>query len=207
MSFRLSRIAFFSILAVVACLPCVSNTRASSFINWETPTVHPLSLSPDGNWLAACNLPGGRLELFDANGGHLTPADSVPVGLNPVSVRFRTATEAWVLNYISDSISVVDIPTRRIVATVETLDTPADIVFAGEPQRAFVSCAMPNQVQVFDPETRREVTRIPIDGQRPKAMAVSPDGKRVYVAIFESGNGSTMLAATLQRSVPTGRST
>jgi len=27
----------------------------------------------------------------------------------------------------------------------------------------------------------------------PKAMAVSPDGVRVYVAIFESGNGSTIL--------------
>jgi DNA-binding beta-propeller fold protein YncE len=38
------------------------------------------------------------------------------------------------------------------------------------------------------------VRTLSIDGDRPKALAVSPDGRSVYVAIFESGNGSTMLA-------------
>ena len=30
-------------------------------------------------------------------------------------------------------------------------------------------------------------------GQRPRALATSPDGRLVYVAVFESGNGTTVL--------------
>ena len=87
----------------------------------------------------------------------------------------------------------MDLATRRVVATLPTLDTPADVVFAGDPVRAFVSCALPNTVQVFDPETRQALARVAIDGDRPKTLAVSPDGHTVYAAIFESGNGSTVL--------------
>ncbi|HMJ65514.1 MAG TPA: hypothetical protein VK615_09190, partial [Candidatus Binatia bacterium] len=171
------------------------------FVNWETAPVHPISLSPDGQRLALCNLPDNRLELFDVSTGIPTSIGSVPVGLDPVSVRWRTSNEVWVVNHISDSMSVVDPNARRIVATLNTLDTPADVVFAGTPQRAFVSCSMPNTIQVFDPEARVLTTQVPIDGERPKAMAASPDGSKVYVAIFESGNASTILGAAITNGI------
>ena len=41
------------------------------------------------------------------------------------------------------------------------------------------------------------MTNLAVKGDRPKAMDVSPDGSRVYVAIFESGNASTILAPKL----------
>jgi|GEM_PF-1140558 len=173
---------------------------AGSFANFETPPVQPVSLSPDGSRLAVCNLPDGRLELFDVTSGTALALGSVPVGMDPVSVRFRNAGEAWVVNHISDSISVVDVETRRVVATIQTLDTPADVVFAGSPRRAYVSCAMPNTVQVFDPATRLLVTNLVIDAERPKALAVSPDGRKVYAAIFESGNATTILGPKLTAS-------
>jgi len=83
----------------------------------------------------------------------------------------------------------------RVVATVETADAPADVVFAGTPERVFVSCAGANAVQVFDPSSRVLLQSVAIEGQRPKAMAVSPDRKTVYAAIFESGNRSTILSS------------
>lgn len=167
----------------------------SSFVNFETAPVHPLALSPDNARLAVCNLADGRLEVFDITSGNLAPLGSVPVGMDPVSVHFRTANEAWVVNHISDSISVVDVAALRVIATIDTLDTPSDVVFAGSPARAFVSCALPNTVQVFDPVTRQLVTNIIIEAERPKALAVSPDGQKVYAAIFESGNGTTLVGA------------
>ena len=100
---------------------------------------------------------------------------SVVAGLDPVSVRFRSNNEIWVVNQISDSVSVIDLNALRIVATLNTLDAPADVVFAGTPERAFISCAGANTVQVFDPTNRSLAGSIPIDGQRPKAMAVSPE--------------------------------
>ena len=167
----------------------------SAFVNFETAPVHVLALSPDNSRLAVCNLADGKLELFDVSFGRPVLLGSVPVGIDPVSVRFCTANEAWVVNHISDSISVVDVSALRVVATIDTLDTPSDVVFAGAPLRAFVSCALPNTVQVFDRATRRCVTNIVIDAERPRALAVSPNGSKVYAAILESGNGTTLVGA------------
>ena len=172
---------------------------ADSFVNFETPPVHPIALSPDGGQLAVCNLADGRLELFDVSSGTAVSVGSVPVGLDPVSVRYRTTSEAWVVNNISDSISVVNVTARQVVATIQTLDTPADVIFAGS-GRAFVSCATPNTVQVFDAVTRQLVTNLVIEAERPKALAASPDGRKVYAAIFESGNGTTILGPKLSGS-------
>ena len=173
---------------------------ADSFVNFETPPVHPTALSPDGSQLAVCNLADGRLELFDVSSGTAVSVGSVPVGLDPVSVRYRTASEAWVINHISDSISVVNVTTRQVVATIRTLDTPADVIFAGSAGRAFVSCATPNTVQVFDGVTRQLVTNLVIEAERPKALAASPDGRTVYAAIFESGNATTVVGPKLSSS-------
>jgi lactonase family protein with 7-bladed beta-propeller len=164
-----------------------------SFVNFETAPVHPIALSPDGRTLAVCNLPDGRVELFDVSSGIPVPSGDVPVGIDPVSCRFRTSNELWVVNFISSSVNVVDATRKHVVATLGTVAGPADVVFAGTPERAFVSCARSNTVMVFDPVTRVGLTNIIIDGDRPRAMAVSPDRSKVYVGIFESGNASTIL--------------
>ncbi|MFM9996065.1 MAG: hypothetical protein ACKVU4_09705 [Phycisphaerales bacterium] len=165
-----------------------------SFVNWENPHVSPLAMTPDGSRLLAVNTPDNRLEVFDLTGAIPKLVFSVPVGLDPVSVRARTNTEAWVVNHISDSVSIVSLTAKNVVATIRTADEPADVVFAGAPQRAFVSCSQANLVQVFDPlNTAAAPIEIPIDAEDPRAMAVSPDGLKVYVAVFESGNGSTAL--------------
>lgn len=167
---------------------------AQTFVNFETAPVHPIALGPDGKTLAVCNLPDGRLELFDVSTGSPVPTATIAVGIDPVTVRFRTTNEAWVVNLISSSISVVDLTRRLVVDSIKTRSGPADVVFAGSPLRAYVSCADENVVQVFDPTNRLLEAELPIDGDRPKAMAVSPDATKVYVAIFESGNASTILA-------------
>src|SRR5439155_21203962 len=53
--------------------------------------------------------------------------------------------------------------------------------------------------QVFDALTRQLVANVVINGERPKAMTVSPDGSKVYVAIFESGNASTLVTSNVLR--------
>jgi YVTN family beta-propeller protein len=164
-----------------------------SFINWESPHVHPLEMTPDGGKLLAVNTPDNRLSVFSIASGTPRLVGEVPVGLDPVSVRVRTSSEAWVVNHISDTISVVDLSTLNVVRTIPTHDEPRDVVFAGA--RAFVSCSTLNRVQVFvaanpDPATSNTLS---LTAESPRAMGVSPDGTKVYVAAFESGNRSTIL--------------
>ncbi len=163
-----------------------------SFVNWESPHVHPLELAPGGMHLLAVNTAGNRLEVFAVGPGGLVREASIPVGLEPVSVRARTATEAWVANHISDSVSIVDLTARNVVATIYPGDEPADVVFAGNPQRAFVSVSQLNQVHVYDPlDLAAAPVVIPIAGEDPRGLAT--DGRTVWAAIFESGNRTTVL--------------
>ncbi len=174
-------------------LLCSLANADTSFVNFETPHVTPLATTPDGTRLLAVNTADNRVEIFDISAGLPVAVGAVPVGLDPVSVAALDDTTAWVANLISDSISVVDLETLNVSATIRTADEPADIVFAGTPRRAFVSCSQANLVEVFDLETHARITTIPILGEDPRAMAVSPDGATIYVAVFESGNATTIL--------------
>ncbi|MGH7244837.1 MAG: beta-propeller fold lactonase family protein [Phycisphaerales bacterium] len=166
----------------------------SPFTNWESPHVHPLDKTPSGTRLLAVNTADNRLEVFDISHGLPYSIGSIPVGLDPVSVRARTETEAWVVNHISDTVSVVDLTTMNVVRTIATKDEPCDVVFTTSPSRAYVTCSVAKVVQVFDPANPVTPTNeIAIKGEAPRAMAVSPDGTKVYAAIFESGNGTTIL--------------
>ncbi len=167
---------------------------SSAFVNWEHLSVHPVDVTPDGAWLLVCNTAAARLELFDITGATPVWVAAIPVGLDPVSVRARTSQEAWVCNHVSDSISVVDLTTRHVRATIATDDEPADVVFAGTPARAYVTCSQVNRVHVYNlGDLAQAPVVIQIAGEDPRALAVSADGTQVYAAIFESGNGTTVL--------------
>ena len=139
-------------LSVAVALLCLSSAAASaSFNHFESGHVRPLALSPDGTRLFAVNTPDNRLEIFDVNVSGLTRVASVMVGLEPVAVAARSNTEVWVVNHLSDSVSIVSIdgsdPTlSHVVRTLLVGDEPRDIVFAGAGgNRAFITTARRGQ--------------------------------------------------------------
>src|ERR1700747_1190444 len=80
---------------------------APSYTLFETGPVRPIALSPSGHTLFVCNIPDARLEVFGVTGKGLVHRGAVPVGLEPVAVAARSDDEAWVVNHLSDSVSVV----------------------------------------------------------------------------------------------------
>jgi YVTN family beta-propeller protein len=173
-----------------------AGASGAAFSNFESPHVHPMDLTPDGKRLLVANTAAGTLEIFDVAAGRVARSTVVNVGLDPVTVRAASNTEAWVVNHLSDSISVVDLERGTVVSTIATDDEPADVVFAGSPRRAYVSCAQARTLLVFDPAaTSAPLARLPILGQQPRALATSRDGRTVYLGIFESGNGTIALSA------------
>ncbi len=166
---------------------------AASFVNFESPHVSPLGLTPDGLRLLAVNTADNSLAVFDLSSGMPLEAGRIAVGLDPVSVRARSAQEAWVVNRLSDSVSVVDLDALAVVRTLRVGDEPGDVVFAAG--RAFVSCLEPSRVLVYDLDNLDGAPVVlPIAAHDPRALAVSADGSRVYAAVFESGNHTTVLA-------------
>ena len=87
-------------------------------------------MSPDGTRLFAVNTPDNRLEIFEIQGGTLVHSDSVSVGLEPVAVTARSNGEVWVVNHLSDSISIGDVLSTppQVESTLLVRDEPRDIV-------------------------------------------------------------------------------
>jgi YVTN family beta-propeller protein len=190
--------------------PPNSHAQSTSVLNFESPQVHPLALTPDGTRLLAVNSPNGTLSVFNLSSGQAPKLIAeIPVGLEPVSVALRNNNEAWVANWLSDSISIVDLATANVVKTIEVGDEPTDIIFAGSAREMAFVCVSGGasllsgisvdqlghgQVKVFDPNnlTASPVT-IDILAKQPRALARNADGSRVFISVFESGNQTTVV--------------
>jgi YVTN family beta-propeller protein len=167
-------------------------TSQAAFVNYEAKQTQPVRLSPDGTRLFAVNTPDARLSVFDlSNPQAPILIAEIPVGIGPVSVNPIDNETAWVVNEVSDSVSIVSVSANQVTDTIQVKDEPADVVFANG--RAFVSAARRNEIVVVDLASHIILTNIAVMGENPRALAVKSDGTRVYAAFALSGNRTTIV--------------
>jgi DNA-binding beta-propeller fold protein YncE len=209
---------------VLGLLP--THAGLAAFVNFEAGHVRPLVLSPDGSRLFATNTPDNQLSIFDITPEGMVLSAEITVGLRPVAVAVRDTgggvLEAWVVNHLSDSVSIVAIdgadPSKsRVTKTLIVGDEPRDIVFGGA-DFAFITTARRGQhdtvppanlsvpgiaralVWVFDANDPgagvggTPVNVIELFTDTPRGLAVSPNGNTVYAAGMRSGNQTTVIA-------------
>src|SRR5688572_782151 len=171
-----------SLLFGAACsfapMLCAAPTDAT-FVNFEGKQTAPVRLSPDGTRLFAVNTPDARLSVFDtSNPSNPILIAEIAVGLEPVSVNPLNNDEVWVVNEVSDSVSVVSVSRGIVTDTLQAKDEPVDVVFAAG--RAFVSCSRNNMMRVFDTVTHAEWSTIAVLGNNRRALTISPGRTRVH---------------------------
>lgn len=218
--FVLSSLLIALILMAGMLLQSPAVRAAETYTLFESGQVRPLALSPDGKTLFAVNTPDNRLEAFKIVDGGLKSKGSVVVGIEPVAVAVRNSSEVWVVNHVSDSVSVIDVSNlnkMRVTRTLLVGDEPSDVVFAGPNRdRAFVTTAHRGQNVPYDPQfttpgvgradvwvfdaaslgdslSATPLTIISLFTDTPRALAVSPDGSKVYAAGFKTGNRTTTI--------------
>lgn len=135
-------ILFIAISAVIH--PCLSRDKGpQKFIGFESAPVRPIAKIDE--LILVTNIPSRQLAIFKKKGrGKLSPVATVPVGLEPVSVAVynnKKVRQAWVVNHLSDSISIIDLnqPHFPVIRTLLVGDEPRDIVFAHN--KAFITTA------------------------------------------------------------------
>ncbi|MCK6555045.1 hypothetical protein L6Q96_10770 [Candidatus Binatia bacterium] len=181
-------------LVLLALVAATAARAQPAFVAFESGPVRPLALSADRTRLYAVNTPDGRLEIFDVGRGGIARRASIAVGLEPVALAVRGQGEVWVVNHLSDSVSIVDtiaVP-PRVVRTLLVGDEPRDIVFAG-PDRAFVTTAHRGQHRT-DPS----LTNVPGAGD-PKLT--TPGVGRADVWVFDARDPGPGLGGTPLRIV------
>ncbi|MBX2858572.1 MAG: hypothetical protein KTR17_07905 [Cellvibrionaceae bacterium] len=182
----LKPVAFGLVLGAGSSL-CVAQTP--DFITFESGHVRPLAISQDGTTLFACNTPDNRLEMFSITENGLQPLYSIPVGLEPVSVAINGNNEVWVVNHLSDSVSIVDLSVSppRVTKTLLVGDEPRDIVFSAN-GRAFITTAHRGQQR-----TDRSIDNVPGAGD---PQLTTPSVPRADVWVFDAADQGRSFGGT-----------
>jgi YVTN family beta-propeller protein len=188
-----------------------------------------LTVDPATGKIYVCNEAGN--EILVINPKNLRVQTTISVGEFPhTCVIGVDGTHLYVSNWGSRSVSVVDLKENRQLREIPVDLRPNDMVVAAD-GRMFVACAGENTVQVIQTRTvekfRVEATRKrrPIEaareiistslypdspeGSTPDALALSPDGKTLFVANADNNNVAVVnvsdpQASTIDGFIPTG---
>jgi len=132
--------------------PLAHALPASDYTLFEADPVRPVAVLADSGLVAVANTVDDYLELLAPTANGVKACGAVKVGMRPVAVavvrQSRTDAELWVVNHLSDSLSIVHIDVAgcagEVTDTLPTGDEPRDIVVtknrAGK-SRVFVTTA------------------------------------------------------------------
>jgi YVTN family beta-propeller protein len=178
----------------------------------EQTAVAWLGTSPDGAILYALNNSDQQLYIVDTHGGRAVAR--LHVGDHPIAARLsRDGKTVYVANLGSANVAIVDVSDLSHPAIVGTLATdphPNDVAVTAD-GRLFVSCGNTNNVIAFDLKTRQRLEVISTAlgpkapaGSTPNSLALSPDGKRLYVANADNNSVSVIDVGDREKSRPLG---
>ncbi len=155
-------------------------------IYWSGVAHHPKT-----NTLYAANRgavrTAGHVVIFDSATGALRKRVLVEASPYDLVLSPDGAT-LYVSNWSSDSISVIDTASEKVVATIAVGDNPNDMELHSD-GRLFVSCANENTVYVVDTAKRRATERISVAlhegapvGATPNALLLDRANSMLFVA-------------------------
>lgn len=149
-------------------------------------------------WNAETKEALGSLRIMDLATGVMS--DPIEVGMGPERIALTPdARRAYVANLGSGTVSVVDLATRRLIATIPTgAAGPFNLSIPRSGDRVFVGNTLGNALTVIDPATNRIIRTIEMGG--PNGMALSPDHGRLYVTNFNARTIQSLDTRTLELS-------
>lgn len=175
-----------------------------------------IAVTPDGGRVFVANLEDATVSMIDADA--MAVVDTIRVGERPqafgnfigpaVTPRFSptpTATPrqqnalAWVVNYVSREVTLIDTASDTLVATVSTSGQSPEGIAVSRTGVAYLADFNDDDLEVIDPRVPGVVDTIPVP-PNPRGVAVTPDGATVVVAhsLFFPGKVSIVDVATRQ---------
>jgi YVTN family beta-propeller protein len=131
----------------------------------------------------------GKAIIIDLGSGRVAAA--VDVGGEPEGVALSSSRTGLlcVTSESDNTVAFVDVAQHRVLQRVAVGQRPRDAEFSPDDSALYVSGENDGSLSVVDVATRRVVRKlsVPGAGARPKGVAVSADGRRVYVTTGRGG--------------------
>lgn len=105
-------------------------------------------------------------------------------------------------NAAGDNSHIIDPVTNTVVGVIENVEIPHGVASAPDGSQIYLSNEALHTLDVIDSRTLRVKRRIPLS-DRPNNIAVSKDGRRVYVAIMEAPGAVDVVDVLAMRKIKT----
>jgi YVTN family beta-propeller protein len=152
--------------------------------------------------------------VFDANTRQIVTR--IPVEINPyATVLSKDGRRLFVSNWASESVSVIDTGTNKVIRTLHVGMNPNDMKLATD-GRLFVACSNDNTIHVIDTKTLEVIERLSTtlspfapEGSTPDAIEIDNKRKLLYVANADNNSIAVIRIAVRGHSavigfIPTG---
>jgi len=152
-----------------------------------------LALTPDGSKLYVSQFTtSSSNKIFVVNTASMTVAKTITVWTMPHGIRLNNqGTLLYVANMMSDNISVIDVASDSVVATMPlTADgnpfapptyMPMEIAVSPNDSIVLVTCSETKEVRMFDATTNALIDSFAV-GDQPWHLQFTPDGDFCYVS-------------------------
>jgi YVTN family beta-propeller protein len=153
----------------------------------------PVALADNGRSLINVNPDANSISLFNAQTPEPTRIAEIGVGGNPVSVAADPrGGRVYVANSLDGTVSIVDIPSRRLANTIPVGVEPMAVATSPNGTRLFVANSASNNLMVVDTANYQILATVDLSpfGTAPRAIAVTNDGdsddtdETIFVALF-----------------------
>ena len=149
-----------------------------------------MAVSSDGQKIYELNEDPGSVSVVDVAGN--TAPTTIKVG-DPVDLALASnGAKLFVVNQLGNSVSVIDASSNTVTATIPVAAWPYHALISPDGSTLFVAhFSDDRQVSVIDTRTSSVVAKIEVGGWfcspcAPESMAITPDGRQLYVAVPES---------------------
>lgn len=151
-----------------------------------------LAVGKDGKYLYVASEDTGKGIVMDATDGRVIA--TMNVGGEPEGVTLSPdGRHVYMTSEEDHHVAVIDTSANRVVANIDVGLRPRFTEFSDDGSIAYVSGENDGTITVIDTASRRRLRTLKLEGPlaRPVGMAVSHDGKQLYVV---TGRGQKLLA-------------
>lgn len=140
---------------------------------------HMLSLNLGANRLVSSNMGGGSVTIFDFKTGEKletvsTGKECEGVGISP------DANTIWAGNRAEDTISILDLATRKVLKRIESKGFPYRVQFTPDGKWALIPHAVSGELVVCDVEKQEVARRIVVGASGTKIPVAKPSPAGVW---------------------------